>query len=166
MTPKYLDVLDIYNRCKNHNLNINGNHPGSDTEKFWRIFTEVKMKISKLTETLRERRNHLSSVNNFLRTLQCLGSPNSPPAFVGRLVTLPRHRRPRISPAAVGTASRTGHPCPWRKTTRSFTITMLLFFLEFIPLEIRLLPKSSTPLLYKLLKTDLFHLGWTGSASE
>jgi len=29
-----------------------------------------------------------------------------------------------------------------------------------------LLPKSYTPLLYKLLKTDLFHGGWTGSASE
>src|SRR6218665_2692524 len=32
--------------------------------------------------------------------------------------------------------------------------------------QIRLLPKSYTPLLYKLLKTDFFHRGWTGSASE
>jgi len=35
-----------------------------------------------------------------------------------------------------------------------------------LPLQIRLLPKSYTPLLYKLLKTDLFHRGWTGSGSE
>src|SRR6218665_1232871 len=35
-----------------------------------------------------------------------------------------------------------------------------------LPSQIRLLPKSYTPLLYKLLKTDLFHRGWTGSASE
>src|SRR6218665_66724 len=35
-----------------------------------------------------------------------------------------------------------------------------------LPSQIRLLPKSYTPLLYKLLKTDLFHCGWTGSASE
>src|SRR6218665_3683318 len=34
-----------------------------------------------------------------------------------------------------------------------------------LPSQIRLLPKSYTPLLYKLLKTDLFHRGWTGSAS-
>src|SRR6218665_755147 len=35
--------------------------------------------------------------------------------------------------------------------------------------QIRLLPKSYTPLLYivyKLIKTDFFHRGWTGSASE
>src|SRR6218665_2969971 len=35
-----------------------------------------------------------------------------------------------------------------------------------LPSQIRLLPKSYRPLLYKLLKTDLFHCGWTGSASE
>src|SRR6218665_1823357 len=35
-----------------------------------------------------------------------------------------------------------------------------------LPSQIRLLPKSYTPLVYKLLKTDLFHRGWTGSASE
>src|SRR6218665_572852 len=35
-----------------------------------------------------------------------------------------------------------------------------------LPSQIRLLPKTYTPLLYKLLKTDLFHLDWTGSASE
>src|SRR6218665_672587 len=35
-----------------------------------------------------------------------------------------------------------------------------------LPLQIRLLPKSYTLLLYKLLKTDLFHRGWPGSASE
>src|SRR6218665_1598234 len=35
-----------------------------------------------------------------------------------------------------------------------------------LPSQIRLLPKSYTPLLYKLLKTDFFHRGWTGSASE
>ena len=35
-----------------------------------------------------------------------------------------------------------------------------------LPSQIRLLPKSYTPLLYKLLKTDLLHRGWTGSASE
>src|SRR6218665_1639121 len=29
-----------------------------------------------------------------------------------------------------------------------------------LPSQIRLLPKSYTPLLYKLLKTDLFHRGW------
>ena len=32
--------------------------------------------------------------------------------------------------------------------------------------EILLLPKSYTPLLYKLIKTDLFQPGWTGSAFE
>ena len=32
--------------------------------------------------------------------------------------------------------------------------------------QIRLLPKSYTPLLHQLLKTDLFHRGWTGSASK
>src|SRR6218665_2794491 len=32
--------------------------------------------------------------------------------------------------------------------------------------QIRLLRKSYTPLLYKVLKTDLSHRGWTGSASE
>src|SRR6218665_2526404 len=35
-----------------------------------------------------------------------------------------------------------------------------------LPSQIRLLPKSYTPLLYKLLKTDLFHRGSTGRASE
>jgi len=35
-----------------------------------------------------------------------------------------------------------------------------------LPSQIRLFPKSYTPLLCKLLKTDLFHRGWTGSASE
>src|SRR6218665_3664994 len=34
-----------------------------------------------------------------------------------------------------------------------------------LPLQIRWLPNCNTPLFYKLLKTDLFHLGWTGSAS-
>src|SRR6218665_812870 len=34
-----------------------------------------------------------------------------------------------------------------------------------LPSQIRLLPKSYTPLLYKMFKTDLFHRGWTGSAS-
>src|SRR6218665_2541719 len=37
---------------------------------------------------------------------------------------------------------------------------------NLLPLQIRLLPKSYTPLLYTLLKTDIFHRGWTGSASE
>jgi len=27
-------------------------------------------------------------------------------------------------------------------------------------------PKSNMPLSFKLLKTDLYHRGWTGSASE
>ena len=35
-----------------------------------------------------------------------------------------------------------------------------------LPFQIRLLPKSNTPLLYKLLKTDIFHRHWTESASE
>src|SRR6218665_3091607 len=35
-----------------------------------------------------------------------------------------------------------------------------------LPSQIRFLPKSYTPLIYKLLKTDLFQRGWTGSASE
>jgi len=35
-----------------------------------------------------------------------------------------------------------------------------------LPSQIRLLPKSYMPLLYKLLETDLFDRGWTGSASE
>src|SRR6218665_1349434 len=35
-----------------------------------------------------------------------------------------------------------------------------------LPSQIRFLPKSYTPLIYKLLKTDVFHRGWTGSASE
>jgi len=42
----------------------------------------------------------------------------------------------------------------------------LLLLLPEIHFPHRLLPKSYTPLLYKLLKTDLFHRGWTGSASE
>src|SRR6218665_3780813 len=38
-----------------------------------------------------------------------------------------------------------------------------------LQLEIRLLPKiatSNAPLFYKLLKTDLYHRDWNGSASE
>src|SRR6218665_2114541 len=38
--------------------------------------------------------------------------------------------------------------------------------LNSLPLQILLLPKSSKLLLCKLLKTDLFHRDWTGSASE
>src|SRR6218665_1010636 len=41
----------------------------------------------------------------------------------------------------------------------SFVLNCCSFYL---PSQIRLLPKSYTPLLYKLLKTDL-HRGWTGS---
>src|SRR6218665_1625892 len=35
-----------------------------------------------------------------------------------------------------------------------------------LPLQIQLLQKSYTPLLYKLLKAGLFHRGWTESTSE
>src|SRR6218665_3419664 len=48
---------------------------------------------------------------------------------------------------------------------RAFSVAAPFIWNSF-PSQIRLLPKSYTPLLYKLLKTDLFHRGWTGSASE
>src|SRR6218665_2754095 len=35
-----------------------------------------------------------------------------------------------------------------------------------LPSHIPLLPNTYTPLPYKLLKTDLFHHGWTGSVYE
>src|SRR6218665_1667411 len=38
------------------------------------------------------------------------------------------------------------------------------FIWNSLPSQIRLLPKSYTPLLYKLLKTDLLHRNYTGSA--
>ena len=40
------------------------------------------------------------------------------------------------------------------------------FIWTSLPLQIRLLSKSNTPLLYKLLKTDLYHRGWTGIAPQ
>ena len=49
---------------------------------------------------------------------------------------------------------------------RAFSVVAPSIWNSF-PLQIRMLPlKSYTPLLYKLLKTDLFQRGWTGSASE
>jgi len=35
-----------------------------------------------------------------------------------------------------------------------------------LPLEIRLLPRDTSSTFYRLLKTYLYHRGWTGSASE
>ena len=35
-----------------------------------------------------------------------------------------------------------------------------------LPLQMRLLPRVDSSVFYKLLKTFLFHRGWTGSASE
>jgi len=48
---------------------------------------------------------------------------------------------------------------------RAFSVAALSIW-NSLPSQIRLLPKSYTLLLYKLLKTDLFHRGWTGSTSE
>jgi len=35
-----------------------------------------------------------------------------------------------------------------------------------LPLEIRLPPKDNESAFYRLLKTDLYHRGWVGGASE
>ena len=57
-------------------------------------------------------------------------------------------------------------PCKHLDHAAPYILSGCSFYLEFTSFADSIATKSYTHLVYKLLKTDLFHHGWTGSTSE